>query len=71
MAKVRNEIEHYQMISNYAKDLLTDELLVDLNGDKFLNLFLNNVDFGVESVKNEILNFIKLKNDEEYEIFNP
>ena len=71
MAKIRNEIEHYQMIINHAKDLLTDELLADLNGDKFVNLFLEKVDFGVESVKNEILNYIKLKNDEEYEIFNP
>ncbi len=37
MAKVRSEIDHYKTIQNYAKNLLTDELLVDLDGNKFSN----------------------------------
>ena len=71
MAKLRNEIEHYKTIQNYGKDLLTDELLIDLDGNKFSNLFLKNADFSADSVKNAILNFIKKKNDEELVIFNP
>ncbi len=71
MAKLRNEIEHYKTIQNYGKDLLTDELLIDLDGNKFSNLFLKNADFSADSVKNAFLNFIKKKNDEELEIFNP
>ena len=71
MAKIRNEIEHYKTIQNYAKDLLPDELLVDLDGKKFSSLFLKNAVFSVDSVKNAILNFIKKKNDEELNIFNP
>ena len=61
MAKLRNEIEHYKTIQNYGKDLLTDELLIDLDGIKFSNLFLKNADFSADSVKNAILNFIKKK----------
>ena len=61
MAKLRNEIEHYKTIQNYGKDLLTDELLIDLDGNKFSNLFLKNADFSADSVKNAILNFIKKK----------
>ena len=61
MAKIRNEIEHYKTIQNYAKDLLPDELLVDLDGNKFSSLFLKNAVFSVDSVKNAILNFIKKK----------
>ena len=71
MAKIRNEIEHYNKIQNYAKDLLPDELLVDLDGNKFSSLFLKNAVFSADSVKNAILNFIKKKNDEELDIFNP
>ena len=71
MAKLRNEIEHYKTIQNYGKDLLTDELVIDLDGNKFSNLCLKNADFSADSVKNAILNFIKKKNDEELEIFNP
>ena len=71
MAKIRNEIEHYKIIQNYFGDLLTDDLLVDLSGKKFSDLFLENIDFSGESIKNAILNFIKKKNDEELEIFNP
>ena len=71
MAKIRNEIEHYKIIQNYVCDLLTDDLLVDLSGKKFSDLFLENIDFSGESIKNAILNFIKKKNDEELEILNP
>ena len=71
MAKIRNEIEHYIKIQNYAKNLITDQLLVDLNENKFNNLILKNIDFSPDSLKNSILNFVKTKNEEELEILNP
>ena len=71
MTKLLNEIEHYKIIQNYGKDLLTEKLLIDLDGNKFSNLFLKKADFSTDSVKNAILNFIKKKNDEELVIINP
>ena len=45
MTKLLNEIEHYKIIQNYGKDLLTEELLIDLDGNKFSNLFLKKLIF--------------------------